>query len=90
MSNHLGRRRALAVIDNLLSDETNLAKLRVNAQATFDQDPLLFFTKIAAPLIPKAMIEDDVGGKDEKARDLLEAVHRMSAQTGGGEVGLAS
>jgi hypothetical protein len=49
----LGRGRALMVLDTMLADETNLAKLREALQVYFDKSPVRFFRQIIMPLMPR-------------------------------------
>lgn len=74
-----GRRRAVAIVDDILSDASNLAKLRAALQARLDQDPVGFWIKIAVPLLPREaklqLDAPDGAGIDIVAavRDVIEA-----------------
>jgi hypothetical protein len=48
-----GRRRALALLDDLLADESNLAALRDALQTRFDLDPADFWQRFVVPMLPK-------------------------------------
>lgn len=48
-----GRTQALRVLDDLLGDEDNKAKLREALQAEFEKSPYKFFRKIVMPLLPQ-------------------------------------
>ena len=49
-----GRQLALSIIDEILADEGNAARLRAALQERFDRDPVKFWTDLGAPLVPTA------------------------------------
>lgn len=44
---------ALDLLDAMLAEAGNLAKLRIALQARFDLAPAIFFTDFVMPLLPK-------------------------------------
>jgi hypothetical protein len=70
-----GRRRALQVVDEILADEGNLAALRSALQVRFDADPVKFWVRIAAPLLPsRGKLELELPGDAAVGRGLVAAV----------------
>lgn len=63
-----GRRRALAIIDEMLSEEGNAEALRAALQETFDADPAAFWLRFGAPLLPKgAKLELEITNEPTRA-----------------------
>lgn len=58
-----GRRKALAMLDAMLAEESNIEKLREAFQSDFDRDPVRFFRKIVMPLLPQGI---SLATNDEK------------------------
>ena len=59
-----GRREALRVLDEMLSDQTNKDALQAALQAEFTKHPVAFFKSIVMPLLPaetKLSIAQDRG-----------------------------
>ena len=48
-----GRRRAVQIIDEILADAGNAEALRAALQRRFDRDPVRFWLRIGAPLLPR-------------------------------------
>ena len=48
-----GRARALMVLDVMMGEEKNIARLHTALQAEFDKNPVRFFKSIIMPLLPQ-------------------------------------
>ena len=48
-----GRAHALMILDSVMAEEHNKAKLRAAIQAEFDKEPMRFFRQIIMPLLPQ-------------------------------------
>ena len=79
-----GRQAALGCLDALLGEDKNIQTLRKALQVEFADDPVLFFKNIVMPLMPKSMLENQVGAespeaKAEAIRSALEQLEKATA-----------
>ena len=74
-----GRRAALEVLDNVMSNAVNMQALKKDMQKEFEADPTAFFLKVVLPCMPKEMLlnvdEDDELAKIEKVQEFLRAAN---------------
>lgn len=76
-----GRRAYIEMIDVLLGEESNIQRLRDQAQEAFTASPLQFVQDFVSPLISKSMIEDsDDRTPAKRAQDIRDALEEMDAQ----------
>ena len=56
--NHRGLSAVLSMLENLVSEEKNLNKLKKDFQEAFDRNPKKFYYKFIMPLLPKNIKHD--------------------------------
>lgn len=79
----IGRRMVVDLVDDLLSEENNLRKLRSSMQTSFDGNPLAFVQTVAVPLTPKSMLEDSNDSDGDKVDKIREGLRAMEDLMGG-------
>ena len=60
-----GRKKALAVLDEILGDENNLKLLRKRLQEMVDKDPVKVLTQLGYPMMPKDAVLSITDGDGE-------------------------
>lgn len=76
-----GRGQALLVLDRVMSDAGNLAKLEEALQADFDKSPLRFYQRFVVPLLPReaTLALADAGPQVVKWVSLLDNIKQADA-----------
>lgn len=77
-----GRRAALQCLDSVMAEEANISLLAEALRERISSDPMGFFKEFGMPLMPRSMLEGDLGKDPEDiATDIREAVAAMDSSS---------